>query len=79
MDCRIDSTQLVAGDCVLDPSGYGPFVLIFVEITQIVGIQRTSGANDVSECVTFDGVNPAVRVLPKPSYAVHLHGDAPSF
>ena len=63
--------ELMSGECVLDPSGYGRFVIVIVEVVQVVRVQRSDAAYDLSERIAFDGVNLAVRMPPESSYRVH--------
>lgn len=68
--------QLALGYGVHQPADYRGLVVVMIEVVQIVGVQRPDAAQDLSERVTLDGVNLAVRVLPKSSYCV-VHGGYP--
>jgi len=63
--------QLMFGHCVRHPSDYGRFIIIIVEVAQIVRVQGPDAAYNLSECVTFDGVDFSIPMLPKSFYRVH--------
>ena len=66
-----DSVQLMMSYRFNHPLGYSRPVFVILKFVQIIRGQRPGAAYDISECITFHRVNPAVDVLPKSFYGTH--------
>lgn len=68
--------ELVQGYCIYQPAGYRRFVIVMIEVVQGFRVQRSDAAHDISERITLDSINLAVRMLPKIPYRI-VHGICP--
>ena len=63
--------QLMLGYRFFEPFDYVRFVIVIVEVVQVVRIQGSDSAQDFSEWGAFDSVHFAVGMLPKSFYRLH--------
>jgi hypothetical protein len=67
----VDSVQLMLGYGIGQPLYYIGFVIIIFQFVQVFVVQWSGAAQDISERITFDSVNLAVRMSPKSFYSIH--------
>lgn len=63
--------QFMLGYCFYHPSDYGRFIIVIVEVAQVVRVQRADAAYNLSERITFDSVDFAILMPPKSFYRIH--------